>query len=558
LVAPTPGALVIFATADEAWAYGESQAHIFEALEALSDGTFRVILEALSDAPVPPGQDVPETAPLPEGVTVLSSVSPEYPAHLEKLETALARFQVPHRDPVKRAEGEREPKWPPISPFWRKTIARAYFFRKPQVVFRVGRRGGKSSTLSRAVAAEVLYGDHHVPGGDTGVFAIISQDRDNAKNRITTIDEIFSDLQVDHKTLTNEIRVASVNREVKIFTASVAGVSGFTAIGCLCDEVSKWKDKDSEVNPGFEVLESLRPTMATQPNAMMWLISSPWSTGDAHYEAFEAGTSEGQTCFYAPTWIANPTPEVSEERCRRLALTEQEFEREYKAIPMATEENRFFPADRIKEAQEITFSLHDTARKGGGDLAFRRNSSALCILEHGKHEDARGAYRLLLDREWIPTSKSLRPGDVFSDMIGDLKKYDAETVCTDLHYIESLREELEATDINLQEFPTNQEGIGKAFLRVRYLLSHGRISLALASQDLIRQLGSVRMVPTAQGMSFKSPETGGKHGDIASAFVCALWAFESEGSAGMGGERRFGEDHNPAEWHEYADEAFPD
>lgn len=547
---------MILQTAEDAYAYAESQAHLFEALEVLSDGSFRVVLEVQELAPVPPGQAVPETAALPEGVTVISSVAPEYPEHLERLEVALSKYQVPHRDPKLRAEGIREAKWPPLSPFWRKTIARAYFFKKPQAVFRVGRRGGKSSSLSRVVAGEILYGDHHVPGGDTGVFAIISQDRDNAKNRIKTIDEILEDLRVDHKTTANEIRVPSVNREVKIFTASVAGVSGFTAIGCLCDEVSKWKDADSEVNPGFEVLQSLRPTMATQPNAMMWLISSPWSTGDAHYEAFELGTNEGQTCFYAPTWTANPT--LTEKGCRKNSLTEQEFEREYRAIPMATEENRFFPADRILEAQERTFTLHDVTSKGGGDLAFRRNSSALCVLEHGIDEESKPAYRLLLDREWVPTNASLRPGDVFSAMIGDLKKYNAETVCTDLHYIESLREELEGTDIALDEFPTNQEGIAKAYMRVRYLLSSGRISLARASQDLIRQLGATRVVPTSQGLSIKNPETGGKHGDIASAFVCAVWAFESEGSAGMGGDRRFGSGDHPDEWHEFAEEAFQD
>lgn len=547
---------MIFQTAEEAYSYAESQAHVFEALEVLSDGTFRVVLEVQETAPVAPGVLVPETSELPEGVTALSSVTPEYPEHLERLEVALGKFMVPHRDAAKRALGEREPKWPPLSPFWRKTVARAYFFKKPQAVFRVGRRGGKSSSLSRIVAAEILYGDHHVPGGDTGVFAIISQDRDNAKNRIKTIDEILEDLRVDHKTTANEIRVPSVNREVKIFTASVAGVSGFTAIGCLCDEVSKWKDADSEVNPGFEVLQSLRPTMATQPNAMMWLISSPWSTGDAHYEAFEAGSSEGQTCFYAPTWEANPT--LTEKGCRKASLTEQEFEREYRAIPMATEENRFFPADRIKEAQEITFSLHDTSSKGGGDLAFRRNSSALCVLEHGTHDDEKGAYRLLSDHEWVPSTSSLRPGDVFSDMIKRLRKGSAESICTDLHYIEAFREELEGTEIVLDEFPTTQDGIAKACLRVRYLLSHGRISLARASQDLIRQLGSVRMVPTSQGLSFKSPETGGKHGDIASAFICAVWAFESSGAAGMGGQRRFDGEHDSEQWHEYAEEAFPD
>lgn len=537
---------MIFQDADLAYEYASSQAHIFVALQVLSDVSYRVVLEG-----------VPEE--ILEGVSVLSSAEPEYPEHLERLELALAKHQVPHRDPALREAGQREPKWPPLSEFWRTTIARAYFFKKPQVVYRVGRRGGKSSTLSRVVAAEVLFGEHHIPGGDTGVFAIVSQDRDNAKNRIKTIDEILTDLGIDHKTTAEGVRVASMNREVKIFTASVAGVSGFTAIGCLCDEVSKWKDKDSEVNPGFEVLQSLRPTMKTQPNAMMWLISSPWSTGDAHYEAFELGTTEGQTCFYAPTWVANPSTNMSEKECRKASLTEQEFEREYKAVPMATEENRFFPADRIKEAQEISFAMHETSCKGGADLAFRRNSSALCILRCGTHdEDQKAAYSLVSDREWIPASASLRPGDVFSGMISDLRKHDSDTICSDLHYIESLREELEGTDINLQEFPTDQDTIAKAHLRVRYLLSHGRISLMNASQDLIRQLGATRAVPTSKGISFKNPETGGKHGDIASSFVCAVWAFEAHGFAEAGGKRRFAEKDHPDEWHEFAEEAFHD
>ena len=64
--------------------------------------------------------------------------------------------------------------WPAMSHWWRETLAKFYASGKRQLVLRVGRRGGKSSTLCRVAVAEALYGAHVIPPGDVGVVAIVS------------------------------------------------------------------------------------------------------------------------------------------------------------------------------------------------------------------------------------------------------------------------------------------------------------------------------------------------------------------------------------------------
>ena len=61
-----------------------------------------------------------------------------------------------------------------MSPWWKKSL-RA-FYRKEKttrMVLRVGRRGGKSSTLCRVAVAELMAGGHKVPAGDVAVFGFI-------------------------------------------------------------------------------------------------------------------------------------------------------------------------------------------------------------------------------------------------------------------------------------------------------------------------------------------------------------------------------------------------
>jgi hypothetical protein len=238
-------------------------------------------------------------------------------AHLESLERALV------------AKG-----FPAMSPWWRSTVTRFYESGRRQLVARVGRRGGKSSTLCRIAVLEALFGEHVVPPGDLGVVAIISVSRDEASGRLRTVKAILDALGVKYRPIDGGIELEGRPIAFKIYAASISGVSGFTAIAVIADEVAKWKDSDTGANPAKEVLASLRPTMATQRRARIFLSSSPLGPNDAHAVAFDEGETDYQCIAYAPTWVAHPA--ITEEETHLLERDLRVWRREYLAEPQAS------------------------------------------------------------------------------------------------------------------------------------------------------------------------------------------------------------------------------
>jgi hypothetical protein len=224
--------------------------------------------------------------------------------------------------------------FPAMSPWWRAEVTRFYATARRQLVLRVGRRGGKSSTLCRIAVLEALFGEHTIPPGDVGVAAFVSISRDEAGQRLRTIKAILDALHVRYRPIEHGVELEERQIAFKTYVATIAGVSGFTCICAVADEVSKWRDADSGANPATEVLASFRPTMATQPNARMFLSSSPLGPDDAHAVAFDEGETSFQCVAYAPTWEAHPA--VTAEATHDLEPDDRKWRREYLAIPQAS------------------------------------------------------------------------------------------------------------------------------------------------------------------------------------------------------------------------------
>jgi hypothetical protein len=438
--------------------------------------------------------------------------------------------------------------WHDLSPWWRKTIGRAYLSGARNAVIRGGRRGGKSTSVCRIAVHEVLNVPHIVPPGDIGYFAIISAERDQAKERLRTIAKILETLGVAHKALTEEIRIDGSNLAIKCFTASLAGVVSFTCIGALCDEEARWRDRDTGSNPAAEVLASLRPTMATQPLAKIWHVSSPWSTIDVHAKLIERGSAPDQIVFSAPTWEMNPT--ITEADTYLLEPDEPSRLREYAAIPMSSDVSKFFSAALIDEAVKGYKGGFVTGTYAGGDFAFRKDSSALVVVQSKDYVRGDGAItpvqiktRLAVayDTDRVPSDVPLRVTDTISEFAEIAEEYGAETLCTDLHYVESVREVLEEFPIDLVEFPSSSDEISAAFVRVRVLLAQGLIDLSGASAELIEQLKNVESKPTdGAGLHIRQPRAKGRHGDTASAFVAGVYSADRpEAEMRSTGRRRF-------------------
>jgi hypothetical protein len=231
--------------------------------------------------------------------------------------------------------------FPATSPWWRAELERFIRSGRRRWVLRVGRRGGKSSTLCRVAVVQALAGGWSVPRGDVAVIPFVSLDRDEATGRIRTIGEILSTLGVAHDATADEITLPARRLRFSVKTCSVRSV-GFTSVAVIGDEMARWTSRDDAANPAGEVMASLRPTLATQPEGFEVCSSSPWSTVDYHHELLSQGDNDDQVVSFAPTWLANPT--LTEAETHRLEPDPRVWAREYAAIPSAELSACFDPA----------------------------------------------------------------------------------------------------------------------------------------------------------------------------------------------------------------------
>lgn len=446
--------------------------------------------------------------------------------------------------------------WPPVSPRWWEVLDKVYSSRQRNVVGRWGRRGGKSSTIAGRVALfEILSGRHEVPPGDVGYFAILSADKDQAKERLDTCAKALTAIGIVHRKTATEITFKEdspyARMGIKAFAATTSAVVSFTCIGFMCDEMAHWRDKDTGANPASAILKLLRPTMATMKNAKGWYVSAPFSTIDLHHKMFTKGETQSQLVFFGTTPEMNPT--LTDEMIVELEEDEPTRKNAYYCIPISADETKFFPASFIDLAVSTPPPLKGKPSRtaAGADFAFRRNSSALAVLD--KFEAAipiqrrkatvmASALRIVADEERIPGELALVPSTTISDLCGIAQMLGADSVACDLHYIETVREETDELEMPLLEFPTDTKEISNAYVRFRVLLTERRVDLSEASPRLIKQLKETTQKPTQSGLSIMNKTTSdGAHGDRVSALICGSWAHDQEliGDDATMGDRRF-------------------
>lgn len=233
-----------------------------------------------------------------------------------------------------------ERNFPATSPWWRSRLERFLRSGRRRWVLRVGRRGGKSTTLCRLMTVWALWGPWSIPPGDTAVISIVSVDRQEASGRLVTLKAILDALGVDYDQRGQELHIPERRMAFSVKTCSTSGTVGFTSIAMWADEMAKWESRDTAANPAREVMASLRPSAATQPLAFEVDCSAPWGTDDYHAELFAAGDTGEQCVDHAATWEANPT--ISEERTHELEPDLREWSRAYAAIPSETVQGDFF------------------------------------------------------------------------------------------------------------------------------------------------------------------------------------------------------------------------
>ena len=145
----------------------------------------------------------------------------------------------------------------------------------------IGRRGGKSFVLALIAVFLACFRNYrqYLQPGERATVIVIAADRRQARTifrycrglltRVPMLSRMIERETADCFDLTNDV-------SIEIGTASFRSSRGYTIAAALCDEIAFWMTDDS-ANPDYEILDALRPGMATIPGAMLLCASSPYA-----------------------------------------------------------------------------------------------------------------------------------------------------------------------------------------------------------------------------------------------------------------------------------------
>lgn len=416
----------------------------------------------------------------------------------------------------------------PAGKWWTATLGKIFSHRPRLVVVRAGRRAGKSVHSSRGALHDTITRDWRIDPGDIGIIAIVSARRWQAEDRVKTLRKYVEALGYEIVKPDNNARFDFVipgkgTFSVRALSATGGDVVSGTFVAVICDEVARWID-DRGFNPATEVIASIKPSLAST-GGIMWLISSPMGTQDAHAKEFNQGDSEHRLVFHAETWVAN-SELFTEEDCRALEPDDLIFRREYAAQPLAADGGLWLNSALLDVAIGAPFGESiDTVT--GGDLAFMRDAAAISVVS----SDEYSRMRLTACSEWRPIDNPLVPNDVIDEAIAIAKGRRSRAVTSDQWARAHLMQASRNAGIPYVKRPDN----GAHWEFARRALNSGRVVLPLCHETcnvcggdgtcirLIDQLRRVRVVPEGNRLRYEHARTDGAHGDLAESWAAGIY-----------------------------------
>ncbi len=178
----------------------------------------------------------------------------------------------------------------------------------------VGRRGGKSFIVALVAVFLACFRDYsaHLSPGERGVVMVIATDRKQARVIFRYVRALLENVPMLRK-LVERVDADSIdlaNRvSIEIHTASYRSTRGYTVVAALLDEVAFWRS-DESANPDREIIEALRPAMATIPGALLIGVSSPYARRGVLHEAHRdhyGKDGDSVLVWQADTRTMNPT-----------------------------------------------------------------------------------------------------------------------------------------------------------------------------------------------------------------------------------------------------------
>ena len=379
----------------------------------------------------------------------------------------------------------------------------------------VGRRGGKSRIAALIGIYLACFRDYteYLASGEVGTLAIIAADRRQARvvmRYLTGFLEGVPELAKMVTARSAETIKLSNRVAIEVHTASFRAVRGYTLIGVIGDEIAFWRTADDSANPDTEILNGLRPGMATIPGSMLLAISSGYARRGALYQAYRdhyGQDGDGTLVWKASTEIMHPDidPEIirkAYEDDPEAAAAEYggEFRRDIESfVPRETVE-----ACAILGRRELPPSSDITYRAFVDPSGGSQDSMTLAIAHDGESVAVVDAVR-----ERRPP---FSPADVVEEFATLLKSYRVTTVTGDRYAGEWPREQFRNHGIEYAVATRTKSDMYRDLLPI---LNSGQVEL-LDHKRMITQLSSLER-RTARGGRDSIDHAPGAHDDVANA-----------------------------------------
>jgi hypothetical protein len=154
----------------------------------------------------------------------------------------------------------------------------------------VGRRGGKSRIAALVAVWLACFREYRpiLAPGERGTIMLLAADRRQARTVFRYIGGLFDGVPMLAALVERRTRdpIYLTNRVViEVHTASFRCVRGYTVVAAILDEVAYWRSEES-ANPDTEIINAIRPAMATVPGALLLALSSPYARRGELWRAY--------------------------------------------------------------------------------------------------------------------------------------------------------------------------------------------------------------------------------------------------------------------------------
>jgi hypothetical protein len=398
-----------------------------------------------------------------------------------------------------------------------------------------GRRSGKSRILGLIAVYLATFIDWrpYLAPGERATVMVLAADRRQARTIMRYVEGVIDAVPMLRALVVSRAAEAIelANRVViEIHTASFRAVRGYTVAAALLDECAFWRDETSS-NPDIEILEALRPALATVPGAMLLGASSPYARRGVLWDQYRRHFGEDTSpvlVWKAPTQIMNPNvpsqlirDALERDPARGASEWLADFRADLEAyvrreVVEAAVATGIYERPPVPGLRYVAFVDPSGGSQDSMTLAVAHREPEVRSTVTNATKDDKTDFRLVLDlvRERKPP---LSPQAVVAEFASELERYGLRSISGDRYAGEWPREAFGRHGIR---YMTADHAKSDIYRELLPLLNSSRVDL-LDNARLVSQLCRLerRVGRTGRDIIDHPP---GTHDDVANAAAGAL------------------------------------